>query len=924
MNKIIKWIEEERANGASWEDLMYAKQGSTEKLTEFLRNAHTFFHWPKISLEEWTTAVESERQKCEYRETLIDKKGATVIGGSNEGNLLTVPLAEDSAWQTYKRRLLQNGFGENTVELIEDSTIKTLRCLSRDTRIIGTVKGLVVGNVQSGKTANMAALMAMAADYGWNMFVILSGMMENLRLQTIRRLLSDLKGSKLDWESISNPKSVEETGKRLRDKDLKENSNKRYLSVCIKNKKRLENLIEWLAYDKAPRENIKMLIIDDECDQASINTSKDDRARINERILYLSNNKSSKGKDIKERFQAVNYVGYTATPYANVLNERPGEKSLYPKDFITSLNVSDKYFGPQQIFGYSGDDGSEADIYSGMDIVREIPREDVDEINDIQEGVPETLPTSLVESICWFICGVSFFRYKCYKKPVSMLIHTSRNVVHHNHLSEAVSEWFRNTPRSHIVELCNNIWDRESKQFTIEMFHKSYPNYALNEHIEIEPYPSFEELRPYIIDLLSIGLQKILINEDDKRYEFSNGIHLCVDNSEKGDDDVYKRLLYPEEDEMPELAPAFMVIGGNTLSRGLTLEGLVSTYFLRPAQCADTLMQMGRWFGYRQGYELIPRIWMTQNVKSQFEFMSEMDQRLRDEIRMMSEIGINPSEYGPKIMASPSAKWLQIVARNKRQAAVGADYDFAGHTVETGVFDNKVTTIENNMRKIKDFLLSLGDPSPILNNPYSDRNIVWKGILWECVKQFIKDFKYSERQRGFNEIDAFIKWMDKMTTEDHLKDWNVILAGVKGSDEKGKWYLSDEKWIYKVNRTQRTPNRVDGVLNIGTLRSFNDFLSDIDISSNDTQTLSKLRGIKHDIASLNLLREDLGVGNIPQLVIYIIDKDSLPQEGSISRFPLNAANDIAGFSINIPGYRTSRNTIQSIQIGLSPVTNFED
>ena len=137
---------------------------------------------------------------------------------------------------------------------------------------------------------------------------------------------------------------------------------------------------------------------------------------------------------------------------------------------------------------------------------------------------------------------------------------------------------------------------------------EDYPNYCQSAGgTNIIPNPSFEQILPNLENLLDEGLKNILVNSDDMRLEYSTGVHLCVDNSEKNDDEtIQKRLMYPEESEMPNIAPAFLVIGGNTLSRGLTLEGLISTYFLRPAKCADTLMQMGRWFGYRHGYELLP------------------------------------------------------------------------------------------------------------------------------------------------------------------------------------------------------------------------------------------------------------------------------------------------------------------------------
>lgn len=273
MEEVITWIKKERNKGKSWEEILFASQSTDDGLRAFLQSASTFFHWPQLSVEDWKNIVKSQQEDEAVRNRLIDEQGSTVIGAVNEDNEISIPENEDSAWQSYKRKLIRDGFNKNTIDLMEDATLKTLRHLSRDTRNIESVKGLVVGNVQSGKTANMAALIAMAADNGWNMFVILSGMMNNLRIQTQKRLWNDLSSGecKWDWHIIDNPRPVEEAGRKLRDLQLSTESRRRYIAVCLKNSTRLSNIIDWLAYDKASRENVRMLIIDDEADQASIN-----------------------------------------------------------------------------------------------------------------------------------------------------------------------------------------------------------------------------------------------------------------------------------------------------------------------------------------------------------------------------------------------------------------------------------------------------------------------------------------------------------------------------------------------------------------------------------------------------------------------------------------------------------------------------
>lgn len=411
-------------------------------------------------------------------------------------------------------------------------------------------------------------------------------------------------------------------------------------------------------------------------------------------------------------------------------------------------------------------------------------------------------------------------RFIHYRKPVSMLVHTSRLTNAHIQMGDAIRRFFNSLGEENIIAECKRIWEYETKAFSKKDFMNQYPTYS--NMSGINDYPDFKELLPYIKELVVAGLTQLEINSDNNQRIYKTGIHLCIDNSDNNVD--HSRLMYPESWEMPCDAPAFLVIGGNTLSRGLTLEGLVSTYFLRPAHCADTLMQMGRWFGYRKGYELIPRIWLSLQVRDQFRFMAEMDQKLRDEIKFMGEIGQNPSECGPKIMASPSTKFLEIVSKGKMQNAVGATYDFAGHTMETGVFTNNTRMLNNNLSLLSKFIESLGTPAnDVDDNPYAENNKVWKNIPIDKIKGFLNDYNYSERLKGFNDLKVLIEWLDKVTDKGLLENWNVILAGKQHDNIIDERNVTESISVNKINRTRRYEDRGDGIINIGVLRSFKDF-----------------------------------------------------------------------------------------------------
>ena len=187
------WIRKIRAKGVSWNEIKYANKTDVDGLRDFINNRIEEDFWPpEITVEMWFEMVESEK-RSEEESIKVEEDGlsATIVDESHD-NEVNIPVQEKSAWQLYKKQLIDTGMSSLSIRMIENSAYNTLKRLSQDTRSIPPIKGLIIGNVQSGKTANMAALMAMAADWGWNTFIILSGTIENLRKQTQQRLVKDL------------------------------------------------------------------------------------------------------------------------------------------------------------------------------------------------------------------------------------------------------------------------------------------------------------------------------------------------------------------------------------------------------------------------------------------------------------------------------------------------------------------------------------------------------------------------------------------------------------------------------------------------------------------------------------------------------------------------------------------------------------
>ena len=210
---------------------------------------------------------------------------------------------------------------------------------------------------------------------------------------------------------------------------------------------------------------------------------------------------------------------------------------------------------------------------------------------------------------------------------------------------------------------------------------EGYPDYG--RLAKVNPnFPDFEEIEPEIKLLLS-NVENIMMGEDKQPEYHENGIHLCVDNCKANkfaEDGTVLRVVYPTSDQLKAMnkAPVFIVMGGNTLSRGLTIDGLVCTYFARSSNQADTLMQMARWFGYRSGYELLQRIWMPLDVRKKFELMEEIDEKLKAEFEDFMEKGRSPAQFGPKIMSSAKIAKFLLTSKNKAQNMVDCELDFSG------------------------------------------------------------------------------------------------------------------------------------------------------------------------------------------------------------------------------------------------------
>lgn len=940
----VHWINKQIEHDIDWREIRLGRQKDEETLKNFLKKKEEEDYWQIDSIEEWYELVDYKKDYEDKKLSVQEAHDSTVILSDGEENDVHLPNSEGSAWIHYKNKLLnEKGFQQHVVDQIEKTNIEILRKLSSDTKQSEPIKGMVVGNVQSGKTANMAALMALAADWGWNLFIVLSGTIESLRLQTKQRLFDDLANDydgNISWELLEHPSKKSNRGARLQDLRFESNSscNKRYMTVCLKYASRLKDLILWLKQDGKNYEHLKILIIDDEADQASVNTAAENRERkaVSKRISELVEGLDEKNEELKTKCQAMNYIGYTATPYANVLAEGPEKMSVYPSSFIAALGVSDEYFGPQQIFGYTNfEDGikdyPDIDIikdypgmtkdYPGMDIIREIPKKELELFKDLKDKNELSMPNQLKKSICWFLCSVCCMRLWNMEKPVSMLIHTSQKTEEHEKVAISIEQWFKNTEMNKIIEECREIFEYETQRFSLDDFRSQYPSYGYKDE-EINKYPSFSQIEPLLKEILNVGLTHIgLDDEDDLSY--SRGVHLCVDNCKNNginEDGMHVRLAYPSENL--GFSSAFIVVGGATLSRGLTIEGLVSTYFLRTVKQADTLMQMGRWFGYRKGYELLPRIWMTENTRLQFEFLSLLDQELRDEIKEMKIKGQTPKEYAPRISSHPKASFIRITAKNKMRAAETVNVNYCNSYKQTYLFDDDSAILKDNIKVTKNFLESLGKSNEqSINNPYAKKNKVWLNVDYHMVNNYLREYRFEVRRSStFKDIDGLCQWVESCIKKGQMENWNVIFGQLKSTSEDKIWTTINEYELKKVGRTRKSAStdndlyEKNKIINIGVLRERKDVLSDIDMTGLNDEQVSKIKNV--DNLNVVEFRDEI-MNTVPQLIIYCIDKDTKAKKDSKTRKDLDAPADIIGLCIGIPSGKKGAKYTEKVAIKLN-------
>jgi len=656
-------------------------------------------------------------------------------------------------WNRLKRYYLEGGALAAPVVATLDSVTDEILDYSGNplTPGIGSRRGMVMGHVQSGKTTNYSALICKAADAGYRTIILLAGITNSLRAQTQERLDETFIGKKSIFHALAAeplPILTYAMKKRFpaygtsRDKDFTRDPgagvvfslaahNEPIIFVCKKNKAPLSKLRDWLIEQgHGGVITSPLLLIDDEADNASINTSQDPTATtaINGVI-----------REILALFERRSYVGYTATPFANIFidpdsNDEMLKDDLFPKHFIKALDPPNTYVGASRVFA---DDGDLRDTM--VEVVEDyVPHLPLNHKGDHHV----TLPASLLTAIRVFLLAraIRILRGQG-REHCTMMINVSRFNAVQDKVHGEVYVYLQTLQNAADLAL-----GPEAMRDPIIV--------SLKEDFEREfgSCPeTFDAIRTVLAEAARV--RPVTVNMKggvlDYRAHREHGLHVIA-------------------------------IGGLALSRGLTLEGLTVSYILRNTAASDTLMQMARWFGYRPGYEDICRVYLPKSALDHYCEINGAIEELRGEVRRMQSLGMTPEHFGLKVRESPTA--IRITAANKMRTATQMTIaqDYSIRHLEGYILLNDPDINADNLRAVQAFVGGLGAPSV---NKTTDKAVVWEGISGQAIMNLLRFFRFSPSHLDLGPINGNVSlFMDYFSDRlrDEMREWDVAVPHPAG------------------------------------------------------------------------------------------------------------------------------------------------
>ena len=651
-------------------------------------------------------------------------------------------------------------------------------------------RGMVVGHVQSGKTQNYIGLVCKAVDAGYKIIIVLAGLNNDLRSQTQRRFDEGFLGyDSRKREYYSQKGSRIGAGLQMEyidliahtltssesDGDYKMSAHKSVtiqpggdpvLLVVKKNYHVLDHILHWFKGKSINKQisGIPLLLIDDEADNASIDGRAVERDKhtgfpLDENDPTTINRKI---RQILNYFQQSAYVGYTATPFANIFifprvegyeNEKYKE-DLFPRSFIINLPPPSNYIGPAKVFGLTrninDDDNNNKPLpvlRTVMDYENYIPRKHKKEL------VVDALPPSLKESIRAFIisCAARAARGQV-REHKSMLVHVTR----FNNVQRQV--------RDLVVEELLNC------QRSLEFEGKSFGETTLYNDLEQLWFRDFVPATHEIMERIPNTLITEMPWDTVKKHLYTEASKIQVKTV---NGEAREVLDYVEHVN----GMSVIAVGGDKLSRGLTLEGLSVSYYLRASRMYDTLLQMGRWFGYKDGFLDFCKLYTTRELMSWFQHIASAEEELRREFDYMATRGSNPEEYGLRVKSHPGGI-LKITSAYKMRNNLELTITFSGHLIETTRFSMSKKSNDNNLKNTDIWIKSLGNPTPNKKQQETS-SYIWNNIDSGKIIDYLSiRYKTCDMFSGVDP-EHIAKYIEEMNKRNELLSWTVVLVSTK-------------------------------------------------------------------------------------------------------------------------------------------------
>ncbi len=828
------------------------------------------------------------RAALEREDNLILRPVIAITNASTSASWLRgIDRSDWYYWPQLRDYLLTvKGRPKALVSALDEQTDRILEQMRPPTDESFDTRGLVLGYVQSGKTANYAALMAKAADIGYRLFIVLTGMDNGLRRQTQIRLKQEIVGYADNRPTAVRLPPVgklwhEFTSDVLGGDFQPGNANQAALQgsqpvllVMKKNGPVLRKLLAWLnAAPAEVKEKIPVLVIDDEADQASIDTRGSYQSEVQDVIPTDYEEPAVINgliRDLLLRFRRRAYVGYTATPYANILIPHDTfdprvQNDLYPKDFIIDLPKPPGYFGSEELFGKF--DPETREYSEGLNVIRTVSADDMAQLD------LGNLPGSLIRAIeCFALSGAARAERGQGSQAATMLIHVSHLRTEHQWLFSSVQQQFHELRDDWRYQRSKGVRDRLEQLWNDEFR-------PLTQARHVDRDRSFRAIEEYISTFLE-------------------EVEIKVINSDTGD-----LLDYERQPDLKAIA-----IGGNRLSRGLTLEGLTISYFARSSENYDTLMQMGRWFGYRSCYEDLTRIWTTPNLEAWFADLAFIEWQLREDLKVYEDQGLTPLEVGTRIWQHSS---MQVTSQLKRRfaSALTITQSFSGTVQQTFKFPlsrpgDLARLADQNRAATISFLGALGEPTR-----WNQEGPVW-ATEPDALLKYLDSYVIDEEATGIS-LPLIREYIKREVQSDRLDRWTVAVCGRgKKSEHLGNvdWNL----WPQPVHQIERT--RLSKSANsLGVITSPGDETLDLDETEKQlAQTLMKNREGKR-ILGENPAARQVRSPHKGLLLIYPISRNSgFNLESQASRRRLfddpgsRYARDLIAIALSFPDSRTAQ------------------